>query len=114
VVERFTPSDFPLARIEQRTIDSLSDRYRVQGVEDVYPASPLQQGMVFHSMATPGSSLFITQLDCAFEGDLDARAMAGAWEAMLAGILSCGRSSSSTRYGRHPPGRGAPGAAAVG
>ena len=52
-------------------------RRRVSGI-----AAPAGHGLPLDGHA--GSSLFVTQLDCLFEGDLDSRAMAGAWEAVVA------------------------------
>ncbi len=79
----YTPSDFPLARLDQRALSDLGRRFAEQKIEDVYPASPLQQGMVFHALATPASGLFVTQLDCELQGDIDLPAMRRAWEGML-------------------------------
>ncbi|NJC74369.1 hypothetical protein HC031_32345, partial [Planosporangium thailandense] len=41
-----TPSDFPLARLDQAEVDRLVGDGRA--VEDVYPLTPMQAGMVFH------------------------------------------------------------------
>ncbi|KAF0809374.1 peptide synthase [Alcanivorax sp. S71-1-4] len=50
-------------------------------IEDVYPLSPTQEGMLFHSMEERG--MYINQLSIAVEG-LDAERLAHAWRAMLA------------------------------
>jgi hypothetical protein len=44
-----SPSDFPLARLDQATVDVLVGDGR--GVEDVYPLTPMQAGMVFHGLS---------------------------------------------------------------
>ena len=44
---RWTPSDFPLARLDQPALDVLAAR--VGDIEDVYALSPTQQGMLFHA-----------------------------------------------------------------
>lgn len=51
----FTPSDFPLARLTQAKLDHLLGPGR--DVEDVYPLSPLQQGLLFHSLWERGSGV---------------------------------------------------------
>ncbi|MFP5287041.1 MAG: amino acid adenylation domain-containing protein, partial [Thermoanaerobaculia bacterium] len=71
----FTPSDFPLARLDQETIDRLLDR----SVEDVYPLSPAQQGMLFHSLYSPGSEIYFEQMACTLAGPLDVAAFTRAW-----------------------------------
>ena len=52
-------------------------------LEDVYPLTPAQEGMLFHSMAAPAAGLYVTQLSVAVRG-LDATRFAQAWRAMVA------------------------------
>ncbi|KAA5635755.1 hypothetical protein F3G58_34390, partial [Pseudomonas aeruginosa] len=47
-VEGVTPSDFPLAGLDQRQLDALP--LAASEVEDLYPLSPMQQGTLFHSL----------------------------------------------------------------
>lgn len=81
---------------EQRTIEKLAQRFvdalraviaacrePHTGVAERYPLSPLQQGMLFHSVYAPGSSVYIGQLSFTFEGKLDAGAFAEAWRRAL-------------------------------
>ncbi|WP_432079899.1 condensation domain-containing protein, partial [Streptomyces sp. YPW6] len=76
-----TPSDVPLARLDQASLDRLvaGDRQ----VEDVYPLSPLQQGMLFHALAEPDSGLYVEQIHWRLEGDLDRYALRSAWQGVL-------------------------------
>jgi Condensation domain/AMP-binding enzyme len=48
-------------------------------VEDVYPLSPMQEGMLFHGLTLPGSGLYVSQLGCVIEGPLDVAAFRRAW-----------------------------------
>ena len=52
-------------------------------VEDVYPLSPMQQGMVFHTLAEPGSGVYVEQIRLALQG-LDADCFRRAWEVAFA------------------------------
>ena len=55
----------------------------MKGVEDIYPLSPMQQGMLFHSLYAPNSGAYIEQITCRFEGRLDLDAFEGAWRQVL-------------------------------
>ncbi|MCO8171801.1 amino acid adenylation domain-containing protein, partial [Pseudomonas sp. 21LCFQ02] len=61
-----TPSDFPLAKLDQAALDRLLDD--PQTVEDLYPLSPMQQGMLFHSVYEQNSSDYINQMRVSVEG----------------------------------------------
>jgi amino acid adenylation domain-containing protein/non-ribosomal peptide synthase protein (TIGR01720 family) len=74
----YTPSDFPLARIDQRRLDELPRA--AGGVEDLYPLSPMQQGMLFHSVYAPDSGMYTGQLSFALRGELDVEAYERAWQ----------------------------------
>ncbi len=76
-----TPSDFPLARVDQSRLDRLLGSGR--GVEDVYPLSPLQQGMLFHSLYHPDSGEYVEQLSVTFSGPLDVSALHRAWRRVV-------------------------------
>src|SRR5262249_9098367 len=65
----YVPSDFPLAGLDQPGLDRLLARQR--GVEDVYPLSALQQGLLFHSLYAPDDDAYFEQLSCRLEGALD-------------------------------------------
>ena len=52
-------------------------------IQDLYPLSPLQGGMLFHSISEPGKGLYFNQLVCELRR-LDVRAFTQAWEAVVA------------------------------
>ncbi|HEX7240019.1 MAG TPA: amino acid adenylation domain-containing protein, partial [Longimicrobiaceae bacterium] len=74
----YTPSDFPLAGLDQAGVDALLGSER--GVEDVYPLTPLQEGMLFHTLYAPGSGVYVGQLGFVLEGPLQAQALERAWQ----------------------------------
>ena len=76
-----TPSDFPLAALTQDQLDSLAGNGR--GIEDVYPLSPTQQGLLFHSLYAPGSGMYVEQLSCRLENGMDAGSFKRAWQAVV-------------------------------
>jgi amino acid adenylation domain-containing protein/non-ribosomal peptide synthase protein (TIGR01720 family) len=78
---RYTPSDFPLARLAQADLDRLLGRRA--GIEDLYPLSPLQEGILFHHLYAPGSGVYLGQLTCELQGDLDREAFAAAWQRVV-------------------------------
>jgi len=73
-----TPSDFPLARLDQETVDRLVGDGR--DVEDVYPLTPTQAGMVFHRLAEGGQGAYFQQLTFVVDGVEDPAALARAWQ----------------------------------
>lgn len=51
---------------------------------DVYPLTPLQQGLLFHSLYEPHSGIYIEQLSCLLRGRLDHAAFLEAWRMVIA------------------------------
>ena len=78
----YTPSDFPLAGLEQAALDALLGSGR--GVEDVYPLTPLQEGILFLTLYAPGSGVYVDQSGYVLEGPLDAAALERAWRGVVA------------------------------
>ncbi|MCA1681692.1 MAG: condensation domain-containing protein, partial [Actinobacteria bacterium] len=76
-----TPSDFPLARLDQATVDRLVGDGRA--VEDVYPLTPLQAGMVFHSLVDASSGAYFDQLCLWLSGVSDPQALGAAWQRVV-------------------------------
>ncbi|MEM9385008.1 MAG: amino acid adenylation domain-containing protein [Pseudomonadota bacterium] len=58
-------------------------------VEDIYELTPAQAGMLFHTLASPGTGTYVQQLWWTLEGELDATELAQAWERVAAryGVL---------------------------
>jgi len=76
-----TPSDFPLARISQDMLDRIGkDR---NAVENIYPLSPMQQGMLFHTLYEPESGVYWEIISLRILGDLDNEALHRAWQTVV-------------------------------
>lgn len=56
---------------------------RSDNIEDIYPLSPLQQGMLFHTLYAPESEVYFEQLSCALRGALDIDALRRAWQIVI-------------------------------
>ncbi|HEV2150064.1 MAG TPA: amino acid adenylation domain-containing protein [Longimicrobiaceae bacterium] len=72
----YTPSDFPLAGLAQAELDALLAGRR--GVEDLYPLSPMQEGMLFHTLYSETQE-YQTQRAERLEGAFDAELFRRAW-----------------------------------
>ncbi|MEM7349767.1 MAG: amino acid adenylation domain-containing protein [Acidobacteriota bacterium] len=68
------PADFGLSPSERGGIDP---------IEAVYPLSPTQEGMLFHSLYAPESGVYVGQVSLRIDGRFDTRAFLAAWERLL-------------------------------
>ncbi|MDD0977658.1 amino acid adenylation domain-containing protein, partial [Pseudomonas fontis] len=75
-----TPSDFALANLTQAQLDGLP--YPAQQIEDIYPLSPMQQGMLFHTLYEQSRGHYVNQLRVDVDG-LDPQRFRAAWQATL-------------------------------
>ncbi|MEO6196445.1 MAG: non-ribosomal peptide synthase/polyketide synthase [Thermoanaerobaculia bacterium] len=66
-----TPSDVPLLRLGQEELDRLFPSPR--SIEDAYPLSPLQEGMLLWALGAPDSGVYVEQMSLTLDGDLDSR-----------------------------------------
>jgi amino acid adenylation domain-containing protein/non-ribosomal peptide synthase protein (TIGR01720 family) len=76
-----TPSDFPLAALDQTAVDALVGTGAE--IEDVYPLTPLQAGMVFHTLVDDGSGAYFDQVWLRLSGVDDPDALAAAWQQVV-------------------------------
>ncbi|MFE4643984.1 amino acid adenylation domain-containing protein, partial [Streptomyces sp. NPDC056730] len=73
-----SPSDFPLVRLTQGEVDRIAGDGRE--IEDVYPLTPLQSGMLFHALAEPDSPAYLEQFAFTLDGVDDLARLANAWQ----------------------------------
>ncbi|MDE1165517.1 MAG: amino acid adenylation domain-containing protein [Pseudomonas sp.] len=75
-----TPSDVPLAGLDQAQLDSLP--VPAAQIEDIYPLSPMQQGILFHAAEDDQADLYINQTSVPVTG-LDAHRFIDAWKQVV-------------------------------
>jgi len=75
-----TPSDFELAELSQAEIDELE---RDEVVEQVWELTPMQQGILYHSLKEEGSGVYHNQLSWRLEG-VEVAALKEAWREVIA------------------------------
>ncbi|WP_340054467.1 condensation domain-containing protein, partial [Pseudomonas sp. JAI120] len=75
-----TASDFPLSRLNQQQLESLP--LAADGIEDIYTLSPMQQGMLFHTLYEQAAGDYINQIRVTVEG-LDVARFQQAWDATV-------------------------------
>ena len=64
-----TPSDFPLSGLNQSQLDRLVKRY--PDIENTYPLSSMQAGMLLPTVNDPKSTAYLEQTVLTLEGELD-------------------------------------------
>ena len=86
----YTPSDFPLIPLRQPELDELmlelATEQSIQvskNIESIYPLSPLQQGILFETLLSPTSGMYIVQFSLLLKGKLDIPPMEQAWQAVV-------------------------------
>ncbi|HEX8149207.1 MAG TPA: amino acid adenylation domain-containing protein [Pyrinomonadaceae bacterium] len=72
---------FPLARLPEAQLRALVGDDDL--VEDIYPLSPLQEGLLFHTLYEPELSVYFEQVSCTLRGDLDRAAFEAAWQRVV-------------------------------
>ena len=80
-VGEYTPSDFPLVNLNQSAISSLTTKY--PDLEDIYPLSSLQSGMLFHTLYSPDDGVYFEQLTGQIRGQLNISAFSTAWQIVV-------------------------------
>jgi amino acid adenylation domain-containing protein/non-ribosomal peptide synthase protein (TIGR01720 family) len=55
----------------------------MKNIEDFYPLSPMQQGILFHSLYAPDSGVYCELLSCNIQGQLNVSVFQQAWQQLL-------------------------------
>ncbi len=77
-----TPSDFPLARLDQAQLDALPLGF--EAIEDVFPLTPMQEGLLLHTLLEPGTGIYFMQDRYSIDSALDVARFDRAWRAVVA------------------------------
>jgi len=76
----YTPANFPLAKLDQQQLDRLI----TSNLDDIYPLSPVQQGLLFHTLSAPNSGIYFMQMSCTLHGELNVSAFKQSWQIAIA------------------------------
>ncbi|MCE7996681.1 MAG: non-ribosomal peptide synthase/polyketide synthase [Roseivirga sp.] len=79
--DEFTPSDFTYKGLSIAEVDELNEQY---DLSDLYPLSPMQEGMLFHSLFDSESEFYFEQFTHSVKGQLDAAALEHSMNALMA------------------------------
>lgn len=55
----------------------------MKSIEEFYPLSPMQQGILFHTLYAPKSGVYVEQLSCDIQGHLDIALFQQAWQQLV-------------------------------
>ncbi|BAZ54103.1 amino acid adenylation domain-containing protein [Nostoc sp. NIES-4103] len=55
----------------------------MKNIEEFYPLSPMQQGILFHTIYAPESGVYVEQLNCDIQGNLDIDLFQQAWQQLV-------------------------------
>jgi amino acid adenylation domain-containing protein/non-ribosomal peptide synthase protein (TIGR01720 family) len=65
-----TPSDFTDNRLSIEAVDAIAQSFQ-ENIRDIYPLSPMQEGMLFHTLHNPDSSAYFEQICHRMHGEID-------------------------------------------
>ncbi len=54
-----------------------------RNIESIFPLTPMQEGILFHSLMTPDSGMYFEQFSCKIHGNLDVELFQSAWEQII-------------------------------
>jgi len=78
----FTPGDFPLADVDQQALDRLFQAH--PQMEDLYRLSPMQEGMLFHTITDERARAYLRQTRFELSGEFHCQAFRDALERVMA------------------------------
>jgi non-ribosomal peptide synthase protein (TIGR01720 family) len=80
----YTLTDFPDADLTQAELDELVESLTPKTLlESIYSLSPMQEGMLFHTLYAPNSGVYFEQLVFTLSGNLNVSAFEQAWRRLV-------------------------------
>jgi len=76
-----TPSDFPLIQLSQNELDALE--FPWHNVSSIYPLTPMQEGLLFHTQMNPGTGIYFMQYRYELNGKFNHDAFTQAWQRVV-------------------------------
>ncbi|HLF28780.1 MAG TPA: amino acid adenylation domain-containing protein [Anaerolineae bacterium] len=73
----------PVVQFDRPEGDELFKVSGQENVEDAYPLTPMQAGMLFHTLYAPESGVYFEQLTCTLSGELNTAAFEQAWQQVV-------------------------------
>src|SRR5262245_13956419 len=55
----------------------------MNNIADLYPLTPLQEGLLFHALYAPEKGVYVNQVICRLRGEVDSAALQQAWQWLL-------------------------------
>ena len=80
---RLSPSEFPGTTLTRDGLDAIARLWGADRIDSIYPLSPLQEGLLFHSRYAPHSDQYVEQLIWRYEGDLNRDVLKRVWQDMF-------------------------------
>lgn len=79
--QTLTVADFPLASLLPSELEALP--FPSSTIEDIYPLTSLQEGLLFHTLMLPGSGIYIMQDSFSMVGKIDTELFREAWQCVI-------------------------------
>jgi hypothetical protein len=81
-----SPADFVCRRLELAAFDRMVERceWAPEAVADIYPLSPMQQGLFYEATKAPSSEAYFEQTSFCLEGAVDLDALQQSWRDLVA------------------------------
>ncbi len=77
-----TPSDLTYSELSLDELDDLFITHR-GNINDVYPLTPMQQGMLYHALRETDSTAYHEQISFTLQGELDTAGYRKAWDKLV-------------------------------
>lgn len=77
----YMPSDFPLAELTQNQLNSVFDHIPL--IKDIYPLSPMQEGLLFQKLYRPYSKAYLVQNLFIIKEAIDLKIFKKSWQMLI-------------------------------